>query len=633
MSQVVGMKRKAPGASKVAGALEDLDAAVRQEERARAAAAAAAAEVAAKASRAALPSGSAPSFIASATFTGAKAGYYFGSGAQGVGYYLDPRRDVEPEPPKAEQKTLDPEDLLREAEEATKEQEVFELLDVKGLRRLMLSFERKYKANAQMRMKHGDQPERFMESEVELASEIKRLFIIAGSPELYPELVNLSAVPTLLELLRHENTDIAADAIDLIRELTDSDVVEDNEEEAEVLVEALLENNVLELLVQRLGSFDESVDEEATGVFNTLSIFENLVEVKPEVAEAVVEKTKLLRWMLSRLKPREFTSNKQTVSEVLGILTQKSTANQTALGAQGGIDVLLTSVAPYRSRDPASHEEEEFMENIFDVLSSCLLVQDNKQLFVEAEGVQLMLLILKRKKSIARAGALKTLDFAMTKYAPAVEQFVAFTDEGGGLLGLKVLFTIFMGRTKLKKKESSIDQEVEERCISLISSIFQGLSRGSKRDRVAAKFVENEYEKCDRLMEIFLRYRGSVIEAEDRLEQQAAEDEEEVDQEELLLSRMDAGLYTLQQSAVVIGHLWNIGDMGIRRRLLMLLHQKGCALSMVREALQDYHDNIGTGDSEEFSKQKRRVMRLIEAMHKPSGENGKEGWKDEGKRK
>jgi len=398
-------------------------------------------------------------------------------------------------------------------------------------------------------------------------------------------------------------------------------------------VEALLENNVLELLVQRLGSFDESVDEEATGVFNTLSIFENLVEVKPEVAEAVVEKTKLLRWMLSRLKPREFTSNKQTVSEVLGILTQKSTANQTALGAQGGIDVLLTSVAPYRSRDPASHEEEEFMENIFDVLSSCLLVQDNKQLFVEAEGVQLMLLILKRKKSIARAGALKTLDFAMTKYAPAVEQFVAFTDEGGGLLGLKVLFTIFMGRTKLKKKESSIDQEVEERCISLISSIFQGLSRGSKRDRVAAKFVENEYEKCDRLMEIFLRYRGSVIEAEDRLEQQAAEDEEEVDQEELLLSRMDAGLYTLQQSAVVIGHLWNIGDMGIRRRLLMLLHQKGCALSMVREALQDYHDNIGTGDSEEFSKQKRRVMRLIEAMHKPSGENGKEGWKDEGKRK
>lgn len=34
---------------------------------------------------------------------------------------------------------------------------------------------------------------------------------------------------------------------------------------------------------------------------------------------------------------------------------------------------------------------------------------------------------------------------------------------------------------------------------------YQGLSRGAKRDRIAGKFVENEYEKCDRLMEIFFR--------------------------------------------------------------------------------------------------------------------------------
>lgn len=59
------------------------------------------------------------------------------------------------------------------------------------------------------------------------------------------------------------------------------------------MVECLLENNILELLVQRLVSFDESNEEEATGVFNTLSIIENLAEVKPEVAEAIAEKTKV----------------------------------------------------------------------------------------------------------------------------------------------------------------------------------------------------------------------------------------------------------------------------------------------------------------------------------------------------
>ncbi len=45
----------------------------------------------------------------------------------------------------------------------------------------------------------------------------------------------------------------------------------------------MLENNALELLVHRLGTLNEKVDEEATAVFNVLSIFENLVEIKPEV--------------------------------------------------------------------------------------------------------------------------------------------------------------------------------------------------------------------------------------------------------------------------------------------------------------------------------------------------------------
>lgn len=39
----------------------------------------------------------------------------------------------------------------------------------------------------------------------------------------------------------------------------DADVLEEHEEEAKSLVAALLENNVLELLVQRLTSFNEKV--------------------------------------------------------------------------------------------------------------------------------------------------------------------------------------------------------------------------------------------------------------------------------------------------------------------------------------------------------------------------------------
>lgn len=50
-----------------------------------------------------------------------------------------------------------------------------------------------------------------------------------------------------------------------------------------MLVEDMIEHNGLELLVHRLTSLVENSDDERKAVFNTLSIFENMVEVKPEV--------------------------------------------------------------------------------------------------------------------------------------------------------------------------------------------------------------------------------------------------------------------------------------------------------------------------------------------------------------
>jgi beta-catenin-like protein 1 len=62
--------------------------------------------------------------------------------------------------------------------------------------------------------------------------------------------VRLNAVPSLVGLLSHDNVDISTDVIDVIKDLTDSDAVEESAEEAQLLVDALLDNNVLELLVQ-----------------------------------------------------------------------------------------------------------------------------------------------------------------------------------------------------------------------------------------------------------------------------------------------------------------------------------------------------------------------------------------------
>jgi len=111
---------------------------------------------------------------------------------------------------------------------------------------------------------------RFMESEVELHETLQELHIIATNPDLYQLMVELGAVPSLLELLSHENTDIAVGVVDLLQELTDVDILHESQEGADTLIDALLEQQVCALLVQNLERLDETVKEESDGVYNTL---------------------------------------------------------------------------------------------------------------------------------------------------------------------------------------------------------------------------------------------------------------------------------------------------------------------------------------------------------------------------
>lgn len=323
-------------------------------------------------------------------------------------------------------------------EAVEKSQNSIEVLDLKTLKKLVLAFERRLKDNIEARLKYPNQPDRFADSEVELHEELHKLKVLAGAPELYPDLVSLNVVPSIVDLLNHDNSDIAIDVVQLLQDLTDEDVLEDNDEPAKVLVDTLVENSALELLVQNLHRLSDSDPDEMAAVYSTLATIENLIEVKPAVAELVCEKTKLLKWLLGKIKVREFDSNKQYASEILAILLQNSTANQKKLGQMNGVDVMLQAVAMYKSKDPKSSDEEEMVENLFDCLCCLLMPLENKERFVKAEGVELMIIIMKQKK-LAYGSAIRALDFAMTKYPPACERFV-------DVLGLKTAFAAFMGK-------------------------------------------------------------------------------------------------------------------------------------------------------------------------------------------
>lgn len=148
-----------------------------------------------------------------------------------------------------------------------------------------------------------------------------------------------------------------------------------------------------------------------------------------------------MKWLVSKIKSREFDSNKQYASEMLAILLQNSPVNQKRLGQMNGVDAVLQAVAMYKSRDPKTVDEEEMVENLFDCLCCLLMPLENKEKFVNAEGVELMVIIMNQKK-FCYGSAIKALDYALTNYPPACERFV-------DVLGLKTAFPAFMGKASV----------------------------------------------------------------------------------------------------------------------------------------------------------------------------------------
>eukprot|EP00026_Physarum_polycephalum_P001295 Phypoly_transcript_01296.p2 GENE.Phypoly_transcript_01296~~Phypoly_transcript_01296.p2 ORF type:complete len:521 (-),score=104.86 Phypoly_transcript_01296:150-1712(-) len=476
------------------------------------------------------------------------------------------------------------------------EDELMDTLDLHGLKRLVLSFERKINKNQQMRIKFSDQPEKFMDSEVDLDEEIKKMHIIATAPSLYAELVKLNSVPSMVALLGHENADISIDIIDLLHELLDVDAEEGEEDEEgahsgiQVLVESLIENQGLEVLVQNLSRFDETQQEDAQAVFNSFSIIENLIEYKPSVATLITEKTNLMTFLLNRVKAKQFDGNRLYASEILAILLQNSKENQRKIGEQNGIDTLLMAIAAYKKHDPHTGEEAEMLENIFNSLCSSLLLPENRSRFMRAEGLELMIIIMKNKKlKDTRRSALKVISFALTRNTANCRRFV-------DVLGLKTLFSVFM-----KTSSKGWTQDDDEHVISCISTLLLHLDpKSSHHDRVLGKFKENEFEKVERMLELHEKYFKKVLIADKKIaaDREALGEVTDEDEDSFYLERLDAGLYVLQLVDVVIAAV-STADAEVKNKVMRLFDLKNINVEELKNQVNEYINSVGDAMNED----------------------------------
>ncbi|CAD5210294.1 unnamed protein product [Bursaphelenchus xylophilus] len=477
-----------------------------------------------------------------------------------------------------------------------------ESLDSAAARRLILQVEKKYDKNREARIKYSDEPEKFLNTEIELNDAIQELHAVTAQPELFPTLVKHNLIFLITQLLAHENADIVAVTCSLLQELTDTNPVYENEDGSEVLVNAMLDGHIFQHMTQSLKRLNEEDRDEADAVNNLLTAVENILEENIPAYEAVVTDD-LFGWLLTRATKRsKFDSNKLFASQLLSESLQNSeSAREKLVDKVNGLDLLLRALAVYKKNDPETKDETEHMENLFDSLCSSLMHVSNRKVFLDGEGPQLMNLMLREKKQ-SRHGALKTLSHA-TAIPDGKDNCEKFIEIGG----LRTLFPLFMRSPQKTKKKDTTPDEHEEHVISIIDALLFQCEDDSK-NRVLQKFTEHEFEKVDRLVELFFRYKEKVERYEQILKRGLGA---ELDEEQLRIELLNNGLYSWQRIGIVLAEVCTKGtsDCMIRANKLFKMRLKSNVENVLNPYLTEW-----LPDFEESLEQKTRIQNLISSI-------------------
>ncbi|KAG6578113.1 beta-catenin-like protein [Phytophthora cinnamomi] len=477
-------------------------------------------------------------------------------------------------------------------------------LDARALKSMANALQKRVRRNALAREKHAAEPSKFLESELALDAEVARWRQLAAKPELFAAMTELQVPRALLGLLGHANLDVRLAVLGLLAELTDVDDAAESLEPAAQLAAHL--------------------------------ILENLADLRPPVCAEVAEHTAVLPFLLQQLGPRRaFSQNKLYASEILSILLQAGKEPRDKFVAWRGqerpkeekregkdkdkkvdlMDDLLQALAPYRKRDPATDEEEELVGNLVNALCSVLLVPEAQKQFRRLEGLELLLRFVKDRQRFVFGGALRVMDHALMGNARNCERFVEIG-------GLRSVFSVFMGRhgkyklaSATKASKASDRAKEEENAVSLVTSMCAWVGEKAPADgydRLHAKFVENELEKVDRLVDLFAKYH-------ERVGHSNTDDDEDEDEDSRYLRRLDAGLFVLERIAFVVAHLCRFSKK-LKAYVMIKFHERSIESNSLTTILREQLDLFKSEEKDDDEvdearqSQKAQLRALLETL-------------------
>jgi beta-catenin-like protein 1 len=450
-------------------------------------------------------SASPEAFVPTPAWNGSKPGYYYGTGSQGTGYYIESSNENSTAPGMKKRRgvqiaedfnetriIMNAEKLLENAEENARYSKVIDLT-VKGVRIAALALSKAIEANEIQRGENPDQPEMYMDSEVALYEAISILKALAADPsKLYPAIVETELINSLIQLLLHDNTDIVTAVVAVLLEWLDVALLQEEDDGSLVAPVAALGSYLLqngaENLVDNLGRLQggaeasEEQDEVGKGTEDILTLLENLMEMDlvvqtagddesigivpsgGSVAATLCNETRLVSWLFQQVEANQLLQGRSL--EILALLSPREDAHavqpnwsklppyssslvQDSKNASGtkdktgidAIEILLQAIAVYRKRQPVNDQQIETLENACMVLASTLTFS--------SKNVQAFLdrqgveLVIRCLKERSHAGgvALKLLDF--TGSDPVHQQACEHLVAAGAL---KCIFPLFMGR-------------------------------------------------------------------------------------------------------------------------------------------------------------------------------------------
>lgn len=315
-----------------------------------------------------------------------------------------------------------------------------------------------------------------------------------------------------------------------------------------------------------------------------------------------------MKWLLQRAQQSEpkVSQNKQYAAEVLAIFLQTSEKIRASVLELDVVDILLQLLAAYRKKDPEKDsEEEEYVENIFDCLTCLVETDAGKQKFIQAEGVELGLIMLREGK-FSKQRALRTLDHAMSGLSGA-----AVCEQVVEAAGLKTIFGMF-------KKD--LDHTATEHILGMFASMLRSLPGGSaQRIRLLAKFEEKEYEKVKKLVKLrqdFALRLGAVDEKIAAEQAELSEEDKEDSADAFLSRRLDAGLYNLQTVDVILAWLLAEDD-GARDTIVQQLAAQGRSLADITATLKAQLSDVTSASddgSQDMKDAKDMLTTLLECL-------------------